>query len=386
MCVPQGKCASLRAGPNQRLMKATARFDGVRSGELRAHQRRRDENATTLGWDLGHFGRWRMSLRRSARMLLLIGILGLWPESGRSQVLEVQLKPLVDEISAGAERAGAKRLTVADFTDLQGQVTELGRFVAEELATSLVLARPRFGVVDRANLRSILAEHKLSMSGLVNPENAKKLGLIAGVDGIVVGTITPLGESVRITMKVIATDTATVMAAARSDVARTKAIDELLGKGVESGRDGRVKDSEARGTSSGTPVDPRNVAHVFENRWVRMTVRSFTISETGEPRLSLRLDSLAGEDGRLRCYPFQLIDDTGAVWQHMRAEGLDVSNFMPGTLLSPNVPGLASVGFRYWQGTPPEARSFDLTGQCQMEVRGRANVFPLTISGLVPSK
>jgi len=152
-----------------------------------------------------------------------------------AQGMDDEFKPLVDAIITSCSQAQVKRITVADFTDLQGQVTELGRFVAEEISGSLVIARPHFGIVDRANLRVLLAENKLTISGLINPETAKVLGQIAGVDGIVTGTITPLGDSVRVSAKVIATDTATILAAARTDIARTRAIEDLLERGVQGG-------------------------------------------------------------------------------------------------------------------------------------------------------
>jgi TolB-like protein len=195
-----------------------------------------------------------------AWLLTLLTLLAAFPQLSRRAL--TLSSPVVDEIISGCSQAGAKRITVADFTDLQGQVTELGRFVAEELSTSLVMAKAKFGVIDRANLRTILAEHKLSMSGLVNPDTAKKLGQIAGVDGIVTGTITPLGESVKVSVKVIATDTATIIAAARSEMAKTRAIEELMNRGVEATRSTA---EERRGpTGVGTSEAARQQGGVIE--------------------------------------------------------------------------------------------------------------------------
>jgi TolB-like protein len=152
-----------------------------------------------------------------------------------SQTLETQLQPIATAIAAGCQAAGARRIAVADLTDLQGQVTELGRFLAEELEVSLLGTTPKIDIIDRSNLGRILAERKLSVTGIVNPATAKQLGQIAGVDGIVTGTITPLGDTFRLTIKVVATDTATVIAAARSDIARTPAIDAVSGRGLGDG-------------------------------------------------------------------------------------------------------------------------------------------------------
>lgn len=155
--------------------------------------------------------------------------------AGRSFAYEKEIKALSITMCEKVAKAGKKTLAVADFTDLQGNTTELGRFLAEELSSNLAEDGKGFEIVDRNNLRSILTEHKFSMSGLVDPKTIKELGRIAGVDAIVTGTITPFGDSVRVSAKVIATDTAKVIATAKGDIAKTKAIEELLCKGIDTG-------------------------------------------------------------------------------------------------------------------------------------------------------
>src|SRR3972149_274973 len=117
--------------------------------------------------------------------------------------------PMAEKIAA----AGKKTLAVVDFTDLQGSVTELGRFLAEELSVSLSGASKGFDVVDRTHLKSLLAEHKLSSTGLIDPKTARELGKIAGVDALVTGTITPFGDSIRLSIKVLDMETAKVISA-----------------------------------------------------------------------------------------------------------------------------------------------------------------------------
>lgn len=159
--------------------------------------------------------------------------------------LDTAIAKLSGDISSAVSVAGVQKLSVIDFTDLQGRTSELGRFVAEQLSVSLVLARQGFAVVDRANMKSILEEHKLTASGLVNPENARKLGQFSGVDSIVLGSITVLGNSLSITVKVISTETTQVIAASRVNLPRSKEIDSLLGAQL-------VPDSE------GSPEIPAN--------------------------------------------------------------------------------------------------------------------------------
>ncbi|UCH97550.1 MAG: hypothetical protein JSV88_12060 [Candidatus Aminicenantes bacterium] len=146
---------------------------------------------------------------------------------------EKEIKTISQELAKKIEEAGKKSIAVVDFNDLQGNITELGRFLAEEFSTSLVSTGKGFEMVDRTHLKSILAEHKLSTTGLIDPQTARKLGQIVGVEAIVTGTITPFGDSVRLSVKVLVTDTAKVITASTGNIPKTKAIEELLSREVE---------------------------------------------------------------------------------------------------------------------------------------------------------
>ena len=147
--------------------------------------------------------------------------------------LEEELQKLSLKIAKEIEKSSKKTVAVVDFTDLQGNVTELGRFIAEELSANLVSVKKGFRVIDRLHLKSIIAEHKLSASWFLEPKAVEKFGKISGVDAIVTGTVTPFGDNVRISIKVITTDTADVIAAATGNIAKTKAIEKLLTREIE---------------------------------------------------------------------------------------------------------------------------------------------------------
>lgn len=122
------------------------------------------------------------------------------------QAFEKEINRLSQSMSQNIVTAGKKRVAVADFTDLQGNVTQLGRFL----------------------VKVILKEHKLSEKGLIDPATARKLGLIAGVDALLTGTITPFGDSVRLSVKMLDSASAEVIDANRGNIPKTKAIEELL--------------------------------------------------------------------------------------------------------------------------------------------------------------
>src|SRR5579864_936753 len=144
------------------------------------------------------------------------------------------LSPYEDEINSLTARlvdyiakSGKKTVAVVDFTTLNGDVIELGRFLAEEFSVSLTQKANGFDVIDRTYLKAILQEHKLAASGIIDPLTARRLGQIAGVEAIVTGSITPLGDSVRLSVKVLDTGTAKVIGATTGDIPKTKAVEEL---------------------------------------------------------------------------------------------------------------------------------------------------------------
>lgn len=174
---------------------------------------------------------------------------------------------LAEQLSGQVAKAGVKRIAVADFTDLQNLPTELGRVIAEQVSIGLISTRDGFGVMDRANLNRILAEHRLTAAGLVDPDNAKKLGQFAGVDAIVVGNAIPFTDDVLITMKIIATETAEIVGALQGRVPLSADIKDLAGRTVvPTGDVGRA-----------TPIGQPH----FERHGIRVEIESIRSTNAG---------------------------------------------------------------------------------------------------------
>lgn len=147
--------------------------------------------------------------------------------------MDKELSSLAAKLAAQVKENGKKKVTVLDFTDLQGGSSELGRYIAEELTVNLVMNKKDFSVLDRVNLQRILAEHKLTATGLVDPDNAKKLGQFAGVDALILGTMTPKNNSIGLTAKIITTDTAEIIGAAKSEFQSDDTVKELISRTTE---------------------------------------------------------------------------------------------------------------------------------------------------------
>jgi TolB-like protein len=175
---------------------------------------------------------------------------------------EKEIKAMSATLSECIIAAGNKTIAVVDFTDLQGNVTELGRFFAEEFSGTLASSGKGFKIIDRTHLKTLLAKHKLSTTGIIDPQTARKLGQIAGVDSLITGTITPFGDTIRLSVKVLETNTAMVIGAASGDIAKTKAIEELLGKGISESN----LASNTKNISTGSGTQPRVFNPYFPDR------------------------------------------------------------------------------------------------------------------------
>ena len=165
-----------------------------------------------------------MTTASNLSVLVLASFIAL-PLAAQQTELRSLANGLADDIAA----SGKKSIAVVDFTDLKGNPTELGRFLAEEFSVALTRTHKGFEVIDRAHLKAILAEHKLASTGLIDPATAKKLGQIVGADILLTGTMTPFSETVRIAVKALVTDTARIVAADSADLPKTKTINELIG-------------------------------------------------------------------------------------------------------------------------------------------------------------
>lgn len=168
-----------------------------------------------------------------ARFIALLLIMNLCGSHVRAQDMDSELSKLTEDLAAKIATQGSKKITILDFNDLQGESSGLGKYIAEQLTVDFVMSKRVFSVLDRANLKSILAEHKLTATGLIDPENAKQLGKFAGVDALVIGNITPMGGNILLTVKVITTETAEVVGAAKAKFKSDDTVQQLLSQSAE---------------------------------------------------------------------------------------------------------------------------------------------------------
>ncbi|MCM8821366.1 MAG: FlgO family outer membrane protein [Candidatus Omnitrophica bacterium] len=121
-----------------------------------------------------------------------------------------------------------KILAITDFTDLEGNVNILGRFLAEEISISLASSEKEITIIDRNQLKKMLVEKQISQSAVIDPGIAKQIARISGAEAILTGSAYPAGSSLYVSVKAIDVNTARIFAGASTTIEKNPLIDDLI--------------------------------------------------------------------------------------------------------------------------------------------------------------
>jgi len=236
-------------------------------------------------------------------------------------------------------------IVVADFHNLDGEITGLGRYIAEEMITKLfVLGKLR--VIERGQLEKALEELKFNQTDLFDPALAKKLGKFLGADAIMAGTITDLDSIVRINARLFSTEQREIMAAGTTTIIRDEEVERLLKIRLQSRSYYSSKPEDREREVPEVQDDSKDVnmpALAFESDLLRVTVKGLRRSGS---RLILEVwyENMTEETMRLvssdwgRAYATShrgtyIISETGEKW--LFEDDTQVGNHYGGTELVP---------------------------------------------------
>lgn len=144
------------------------------------------------------------------------------------KLLSEGIKDLATQIATNVVKEQKTKIAVLPFREINGQPTVLGTFISEELVTDLFTIGG-LDIVERTMLDRIIGELKLGQTGLIDPETAKKVGKIAGVDAVVTGSITDLQSYVALNCRLIDAQTGRIFAAAQTKIAKDDDVRKIMG-------------------------------------------------------------------------------------------------------------------------------------------------------------
>jgi len=158
--------------------------------------------------------------------------------------LDSQLQKLTDQIVLSLSQQQKSKIAIMEFTNLNGDVSQFGKFLVEELTTRLFLTG-KFEVIERQMLNKVMQEHQLTLTGMVDESSAKEIGMILGVDAIASGSISDLGEYVKVNARLISAETGKVFSVASVKILKDNEVCKLMGLPTTSSTTGQLSTIKA---------------------------------------------------------------------------------------------------------------------------------------------
>ncbi len=185
---------------------------------------------------------------------LLLSLLLLATPSFGASNLESGVAEVGKSISESMLQEGKKKIAVIEFSDLNDNVTDLGRFLAEELINELLKNKKDKGyeIVERRQLNKVLKQLKLSSTGLLDPKSMKEVGKILNVDSIVTGSLTDLGNDIKVNARIISVESAKIIDTASTKIPKVGSVARLMGQNRVKVGSGSSSSSSSSATSSKT--------------------------------------------------------------------------------------------------------------------------------------
>jgi TolB-like protein len=249
------------------------------------------------------------------------------------------IKDLATQIATNASKEKKKKLAILPFLEPDGKHTNLATHVSEELVTDLFM----IGGIDMA---ARIPEEKVGVSGIINPEAARLIGKVAGVDAIVDCRITDLQSYIDLNCRLIETQTGGIFAAAQTQIVKGDDVRKIMGAALP-----------GPGGDSGQPPPPQPPGLALQQQRVgnflfelkgcslagKLVICEFLITNTGED-----------VDATLFAHYSRFFDGEGNEY-HARGTmlGSTKSDDYARARLASGIPVIAGLSF---DGIPPETQ------------------------------
>jgi hypothetical protein len=113
------------------------------------------------------------------------------------------IKKLAEDISDKKKTFENKKLSIDNFSNLEGKETDEGKRISKKLLGYLI-QKGNMKFIERTELDKILKEQGIEQTGIIDTELAAGSGKVLPVDALITGTVAQIDNRGEITVKIIA--------------------------------------------------------------------------------------------------------------------------------------------------------------------------------------
>lgn len=177
------------------------------------------------------------------KIFIFLSIIAFDAQLTRAQLakpgtFDTSLQELTDALAAKLNNYTSSnpssKIAVWDLTDLNGGVSPIGQYIAEDVSINL---SEKFHVANRNLLSTLIKENKLMSEGFINQATLAQVKKLSNANILIAGTISVLRQNIKVTLQAL-DDNGNVLAATKGDVYRNDDVNELLGVNTGSSNQG----------------------------------------------------------------------------------------------------------------------------------------------------
>lgn len=162
---------------------------------------------------------------------LILSFLLVAAPSGAQKSLSDGVDDLAAKLAKSYGDGKRGKVAIVPLRELGGGENLLGTYIAETLTNSFFDVGYR-DIVERQMLDRALKELKLSLSGMIDADSAKKIGKFLHADLVVGGTMTDLTGEVSVNCRIFSVETGQVVAVATTKIVKDDNVKTMLAKGA----------------------------------------------------------------------------------------------------------------------------------------------------------
>jgi flagellar FlgO protein len=194
----------------------------------------------------------KTSSRRIMVLILLISAFAARPGGAQKSLADG-----VDELAAKLAKSYGEgkrgKVAIVPLRELGGGENLLGTYIADTLTSRFFDVGYR-EMVERQMLDRALQELKLSLTGMIDADSAKKIGKFLHADLVVGGTMTDLGGEVSVNCRMFAVETGQVAAVATTKIVKDDTVKSMWAKKAAAGGRGQSEAPVAEPEPAGEDV------------------------------------------------------------------------------------------------------------------------------------